>query len=281
MLAIEINNVKFVYPNGNVALKNINLEIEQGERVALIGPNGAGKSTLLMLINGLFMPNEGSIKIFGISINKENLPKIRSKVGMVFQDPNDQLFCPTLWEDVTFGPYNLGLENDEVIKRGKNALKIMELEGYEQKPPHHLSIGEKKKAAIATVISMNPEILMLDEPTANLDPKAKNELINYIKKICNEQKVTLIVASHDMNFIPFVAEKAYVLKSGEIIGGGKLVDLFSNTKLLMDAGLEPPLITYFFQLLNQHILNRPITPLPLTIEEALDKIKEQLKIFYC
>jgi cobalt/nickel transport system ATP-binding protein len=278
MLAVQVNNVKFAYPNGNVVLKNINLEIEKGERVALLGPNGAGKSTLLMLIHGLLMPTEGSIKVFGIPVNKENFPKIRSKIGMVFQDPNDQLFCPTLWEDVTFGPYNLGLPEDEVIERGKNALKIMGLNGYEQKPPHHLSIGEKKKAAIATIISMNPEILILDEPTANLDPKTRDELINYIKKICDEQEITLIVASHDINFIPLIAEKAYILKQGEIIGQGKIVDLFSNTKLLIEAGLEPPLITYFFQLLNQHIFDRPIMPLPLTIEEALNKIREQLKI---
>lgn len=195
---------------------------------------------------------------------------------MVFQDPNDQLFCPTIWEDVTFGPYNIGLSNDEVIKRSKEALKMVGLEGYEQKPPHHLSIGEKKKAAIATILSMKPEILILDEPTANLDPKTRNELINCIKNICKEEQVTLIVASHDINFVSYVTEKAYILNKGEIVGKGKLIDLFSNIKMLEEAGLEPPLITHFFYLLNQNVFCHPIIPLPLTMEEALKKIKEKL-----
>ncbi|MGB9729683.1 MAG: energy-coupling factor ABC transporter ATP-binding protein, partial [Thermoprotei archaeon] len=190
-IVVEMKNVKYIYPDGYVALKNVNLRIFKGERIGILGPNGAGKSTLLMLINGLFKPTEGQVYVFGMLTNKSNLHKIRMKVGLVFQDPDDQLFSPTVLDDVAFGLLNMGLSKDEALKKAREALKIVGLEDRENSPPHHLSIGEKKKAAIATILAMNPEILILDEPTVNLDPKSKTEIVRFINKLYHELNITL------------------------------------------------------------------------------------------
>ena len=198
--AIEMKDIKYVYPDGYTALDSVNLKIVRGERVAILGPNGAGKSTLLMVTNGLFTPSKGRVSVLGTPIDKDNLYRVRMKVGLVFQDPDDQLFCPTLWEDITFGPLNMGLPEEEVTRRAKDALRGVGLEGYEEKPPHHLSVGEKKKAAIAAVLALKPEILILDEPTANLDPKSRTELAKLANSLYEEQKITLITATHDVDF---------------------------------------------------------------------------------
>jgi len=195
----------------------------------------------------------------------------------VFQDPDDQLFCPTLWEDVTFGPLSMDLSKKEVARRAKEALKVMGLEGYEEKPPHHLSAGEKKKAAIATVLVMEPEILILDEPTANLDPKSRTELVKIVDNLHKERKITLITATHDVNFVAAVADRVYVLNKGQIIAEGHVREVFSNPKLMEEANLEPPALTHFFNILNEQSGMDLIKPLPLTIEEAIDKMKRLMK----
>jgi cobalt/nickel transport system ATP-binding protein len=274
-VAIDVKDLKYVYPDGCVALDDISIKVLRGERVAILGPNGAGKSTLLMLINGLFKPHKGSVHILGKSV-KENICKVRSSIGLVFQDPDDQLFCPTLWEDVIFGLLNMGLDKSEVVRRAKEALKNVGLDGYEEKAPHHLSAGEKKKAAIATVLAMEPEILILDEPTANLDPKGKTELIKLINNLHRSQKITFIVATHDVDFIPMVADRAYILNKGRIMAEGSLEDVLSDFEMMEKVGLEPPTVTRLFELLNQWIGFDDIKPLPLTIEQALHKIKHYL-----
>lgn len=271
-IAVDVRNLKYVYPDGCVALDNVSIKVLMGERVAILGPNGAGKSTLLMLISGLLKPSKGSVHVLGMPVS-ENSYKIRSSLGLVFQDPDDQLFCPTLWEDVTFGLLNIGLGEDEVVKRGKEALGSVGLDGYEEKAPHHLSAGEKKKAAIATVLAMEPKILILDEPTANLDPKGKTELVKIINNLHKSQKITLVVATHDVDFIPLIADRAYILNK-QVIAEGSLEDLLSNPDMMKEAGLEPPNVTRLFELLNQSMGFDAIKPLPLTVEQALHEIKQ-------
>ncbi|MGQ9468966.1 MAG: energy-coupling factor ABC transporter ATP-binding protein [Nitrososphaerales archaeon] len=270
-VAIDVKDLKYVYPDGFVALDDVSIKVLRGERVAILGPNGAGKSTLLMLINGLLKPHKGSVYVLGMPVD-ENLHKVRSSLGLVFQDPDDQLFCPTLWEDVTFGLLNMGLDKDEVIKRAEEALKNVGLDGYGEKAPHHLSAGEKKKAAIATVLAMKPEILVLDEPTANLDSRSRAELIELINDLHKSQKITLVTATHDVDFIPMVADRAYILKKGRIMAEGALEDIFSNFKMMRESGLEPPTVTRLFEFLNQ-LKGFDVKPLPLTIEQALHEIK--------
>ena len=274
-VAIEMEEVRYVYPDGFVALDDVNLKILRDERVAILGPNGAGKSTLLMLINGLFTPSRGRVSVLGMPVNT-NSRKVRMNVGLVFQDPDDQLFCPTLWEDVSFGPLNMGLPDEEVLKRTRDVLEAVGLGGYEQKPPHHLSVGEKKKAAIATVLAMQPEILILDEPTANLDSKSRLDLVGVINSLRRNRDMTLITATHDVNFLPEVADRVYVLSKGHIISEGPLREVFSNPKIMNQVNLEPPIITRLFHLLaEQSSLVAESTP--LTFEEALYEIDRLVK----
>jgi len=273
--AIEMKDIKYVYPDGYTALDSVNLKIVRGERVAILGPNGAGKSTLLMVANGLFTPSKGRVSVLGTPIDKDNLYRVRMKVGLVFQDPDDQLFCPTLWEDITFGPLNMGLPEEEVTRRAKDALRGVGLEGYEEKPPHHLSVGEKKKAAIAAVLALKPEILILDEPTANLDPKSRTELAKLVNSLYEEQKITLIMATHDVDFVPKIADRIYVLNKGRIVAEGPVREVFSNFEIMAEANLEPPTVTCLFSLLDER--TDLIKPLPLTIEEALHKIKHLME----
>jgi cobalt/nickel transport system ATP-binding protein len=271
-LAVEMNDVTYVYPDGHLALQDANLKISRGEKLAILGPNGAGKSTLLMILNGLFRPSKGKVSVLGIPTNDENLGTVRRNVGLVFQDPDDQLFSPTLWEDVCFGPFNMGLCKEEVRERAIHALKAVGLEGYEGKPPHHLSAGEKKRAAIATVLAMRPKILLLDEPTANLDPKNRFELTNLLSNLRNNYNdTTLVTATHDVNFIPEFAERVYVLNKGHVIAEGSLRQIFSNSRLMSEANLEPPIITRLFNTLSEE-RDFQIKSLPLTVEEALHEL---------
>jgi cobalt/nickel transport system ATP-binding protein len=278
-VAVEVKDVKYVYPDGFVALDGVSLRIMKGERVAILGPNGAGKSTLLMLMSGLFMPSKGEVNVLGMAMEDKNLHRIRKSVGLVFQDPDDQLFCPTLWEDVVFGPSNLGLPDEEVSMRAREALRSVKLEGCEDKPPHHLSAGEKKRAAIATVLAMPHEILILDEPTANLDPKSRMELIALVNSLRKNGNMTLIIATHDVNFIPYIADNVFVLDKGRIITGGSVRDVLLNSMVMAEANLEPPIIGRLFRLISEK--NKGVTsePIPLTLDEASYEIDRLIR--YC
>jgi len=275
-LAIEMNGVTYVYPDGYIALQNLNLKIARGEKLAILGPNGAGKSTLLMVLNGLYKPSKGNVSALGVPVNDENLGTVRRNVGLVFQDPDDQLFSPTLWEDVCFGPLNMGLSEEEVKRRSMDALKAVGLEDYGEKPPHHLSVGEKKRAAIATVLAMQPKILILDEPTANLDPKSRRDLINLLRSLHSGRDITLITATHDVNFLPAVADKMCVLNKGRIIAEGKLREIFLNSKIMDEANLELPIVTQLFRFLADK-KGMTIEPLPLTVEEALSELSRRFQ----
>jgi cobalt/nickel transport system ATP-binding protein len=199
--AICIRDLSYTYPDGTEALKEVSLEISRGESVALLGPNGAGKSTLTLHLNGILKGKEGSVEIFGDKIGEADLKKIRKRVGIVFQDPDDQLFMPTLFDDLAFGPMNLELPQDEVKERVEIALRKVGLSGFEDRMPHHLSFGQKKRAAFAAVLSMEPDILVLDEPTLNLDPRSRFEVIHVIEELHKEGK-TIIIATHDVNAVP-------------------------------------------------------------------------------
>ncbi len=234
---IEIKKLEYTYPDGNSALRYIKLEIFEGESLGIIGPNGAGKTTLLLHINGI-LHGSGQISVLGMEMNKRNLPNIRSKVGVVFQDPDDQLFSPTVFEDVSFGPLNMKLPKDVVIKRTKEALTLVEMSEFEDRSSHHLSFGEKKRISIATIFSMKPEILVLDEPTGNLAPQLRRKLINLLKKI----EKTIIIASHDLEMVLELCKRVIVLNEGTIIEKGKTTEIMKDKQLMESNGLEIPLL---------------------------------------
>ncbi len=267
--AIELRGVHHKYPNARVTLQDVSLQVKRGERVAIVGPNGAGKSTLIMVAAGLLKPSKGVVRLLGVETFSDEFRRIRHKVGVVFQDPDDQLFCPTLWEDIIFGPTNIGLPEDEVVRMGKRALADMGLQGYEKREPYRLSVGEKKKAAIATALALEPELLLLDEPTANLEPAAKRELIGLLKLIHDVRKVTIVVSAHDVDIIPYIADRVYVLNEGQILAEGDPSSIFSDYNLLSSCRLEPPIVARLFRELDWLGIER----LPMTVEESLEKVE--------
>jgi len=232
--AIEIENLSFSYPDGHQALKNITLTIYLGETVAIVGPNGAGKSTLLLHLNGILRGNS-VVKIMGLPVEEKNLKEIRCKVGLVFQEPEDQLFSPTVFEDVAFGPMNMGYSEVEVRERVAQALKWVGMSGYEGRSSHHLSVGEKKRIAIATVLSMSPELLVLDEPTSNLDPRSKGALTKLLKHL----PMSKIIASHDLELVRVLCPRTVVIDGGVTMADGETTSILSDYSLLKEHGLAP------------------------------------------
>lgn len=234
--AIEIKNLCFSYSGGNQILKNVNLCVYEGESFALIGPNAAGKSTLLLHLNGV-LKGAGEVRIFDEVVSRSNLRSIRSLVGMVFEDPNDQLFMATVFDDVAFGPLNFNLAKSEVEKRVMEILKEFGLEAYRNKASHHLSLGEKKKVSLATVLVLEPEILVLDEPTSGLDPGTRRSLIERLKGI----KKTKVVATHDLDLVWEMCFRVALLANGEVLAQGNAREILANKNLLESHCLEVPL----------------------------------------
>lgn len=235
--AVEIENLSFTYPDGQQGLKDINLVVHSGENVAMIGPNGAGKSTLLLHLNGILRGNS-MVRIFGLLVEEKNLKEIRRKVGMIFQDPEDQLFSPTVFDDVAFGPINMGYSESEVRQRVTEALKWVGMTGYEQRSPHHLSVGEKKRIAIATVLSLSPELLVLDEPSSNLDPRSKWSLIELLRQLPK----TKMVATHDLELVKALCQRTIILDAGKIVAEGSTEKILNDVSLLKAHGLAPDLL---------------------------------------
>ncbi len=225
--ALRITDVNFSYSDGTAALLGINLEVDAGESLAIIGPNGAGKSTLLLCMAGI-LRGGGDTFIQGQLLTTKNAKQLRRKVTLVFQDPDDQLFMPTLWEDVAFGPMNLGLNPDEVERSVKDALSRVNLWGERHRPPHHLSFGEKRRAALATALVMNADILLLDEPTSNLDPASRRELIEYLVVY----PATRIVATHDLNLARSLCSRCILISDGQQVASGPIEELLSDLALL-------------------------------------------------
>lgn len=236
--SIEVCDLSFRYPDGHPALDRVNLIISPGEKAALVGPNGAGKSTLLLHLNGI-LQGEGEVRVCGLDLSdRKNLPKVRGMVGLVFQNPDDQLFSPTVYDDVAFGPLYQGLPLDEVERRVEMALQAVHMEAYTRRVSHHLSVGEKKRIAIATVLSMQPEVLVLDEPTAGLDPRARRNLI----QLLTELDMTMLISTHDMHLVQELFPRMIIMDQGRIISDGKTEQLLQDTALLEAHGLEAPTI---------------------------------------
>jgi cobalt/nickel transport system ATP-binding protein len=232
---LQIRDLQFSYPDGHSALHGVSLNLCQGDKVALVGPNGAGKSTLMLHLNGI-LTGRGEITIADMRLTPEVLPVIRAMVGLVFQNPDDQLFSPTVFEDVAFGPLHMGLPEDEVRARVDEALEMVKMSAYRERLSHHLSVGEKKAIAIATVLSMRPQILVLDEPTAGLDPRARRRLINLLRGF----PITMLVSTHDMAMVRDLFPRTVVMDEGRIVADGPTDGILNDEALLTAHGLEKP-----------------------------------------
>ena len=233
--ALEIESLSYRYPDGTAAVKGVDLRIEPGSKVGMVGPNGAGKSTLMLCVDG-FLAFDGAIRVAGVSVKKANLKAIRSQVGLVFQQPDDQLFMPRLFDDIAFGPINQQLSAEAVRTRVAQSLAAVGLTGFDDRAPHHLSMGQKRNAAIAAVLAMQPSVLLLDEPSANLDPRSRRQLIRLLR----EMDIPMLIASHDLEMVVAVAELTVVLDDGRIMAEGPTRDVLANADLMDTHGLEVP-----------------------------------------
>jgi cobalt/nickel transport system ATP-binding protein len=259
---IEAKDLSFRYPGRNTfALEGISLLIRRGERVAILGPNGAGKTTLLLLLAGLREPSSGQILINGRKLDKKSAPELRSEIGIVFQDPDDQIFMPTVEEDVGFGPVNMGLSAEEVGRRVRDAMLSAGLSGYEKRQPHHLSLGEKKRVALAGIIAMSPSILLLDEPTSGLDPAGKAEMMELLEKIGE----TIVLVTHDVDLALEFSDRT-VLLNRKVLFDGDAERLFDDDGLLSSNGLVRPRISRIADILKRKGLLRKEEK-PKSIEE--------------
>jgi cobalt/nickel transport system ATP-binding protein len=233
--SIEIQHLTFSYPDGTPALRDVSISISPGEKVALVGPNGAGKSTLTLHLNGI-LSGQGSVRVCGLDVIKENLGKVRSCLGLVFQSPEDQLFSPTVFDDVAFGPLYQGLSQSEVQQAVDQALEAVHMLAYKKRVSHHLSMGEKKRIAIATVLSMHPEVLVLDEPTGGLDPRSRRALIHLL----DELPLTMLASTHDMLLVREIFPRMLILDDGRLVADGSTRELMNDISLLETHGLEKP-----------------------------------------
>ena len=237
--SLEISGLAYAYPDGNQALYGVNLSINQGERVALLGPNGAGKTTLVLHLNGIIPTMQGQVRVAGELVDSksaDSIKSIRHKVGIVFQDPDDQLFMPTVGQDVAFGPYNAGLRGSELEKAVKEALELVGMSEFIDRPPHHLSFGQRRRVAVATVLAMKPEILVMDEPSSNLDPAARRELAEIITSL----DVTLLMVTHDLPFAYELCQRAVILSAGVVAADDEISSVLANKQLLNAHRLELP-----------------------------------------
>lgn len=234
---VEVNNLEFAYPDGTAALAGVSLRILHGESVAIVGANGAGKSTLLSHLIGLLTPAAGTVRVGDFPLTPETLPRIRQAVGMVFQNPDDQLFMPTVLDDVAFGPLNLGLPPEEVRQRALAALETVGVLHLQDRPPYRLSGGQKRAVAIASVLSMSPDILVMDEPSSALDPCSRRQLIGLLQSF----RHTKIIASHDLDLVMEVCERTIVLSAGRVAADGPTLRIFQDEALLKQSRLEKPL----------------------------------------
>lgn len=272
---IELEDVSYTYPDGTDALSHISLRIEEGESTAIAGPNGAGKSTLLLIMAGLVAPSSGELRVFGRKISArdisraERMSDIRKRMGIVFQDADTQLFSSTVHDDVAFGPMHLGISEGEVDDMVKSTLNFLGIGHLSERHPYELSGGEKRKASIATALVSSPDVLLLDEPTADLDPKNRRDFVKLLKKLKEDGK-TIVIATHEMDILPEVVEKMVVLNK-EIMKEGSISEIMLDEKLLERANLDVPVVARLFKLLKNS------DDLPLTVEDAIERIKELVR----
>ena len=273
---LETKNLSFTYHDGTQALRNVNIQIKKGEKIAIMGPNGAGKSTLFSHFNGLSEPTSGHVEVDGekLIFERDELLKVRQKVGIVFQDPNDQLFAPTVKEDVAFGPMNMGLDYDEVERRIKESLEMVGMSGFEDKTPHHLSGGQQKRVAIAGIVAMRPDIMILDEPTAGLDPEGVDKVLDILNNL-NKEGMSIVISSHDIEMVNEFADKIFVLYDGEIIASGDKHQIFSDKELLKKDHLKAPVTTEILYQLKENGIDVDTEKIGIkeTVEEILKAYK--------
>ncbi|MDN5331446.1 MAG: cobalt/nickel transport system ATP-binding protein [Tepidanaerobacteraceae bacterium] len=269
--AVEIHNLAFRHKDGTVALRGVTMKVKKGSKTAILGHNGAGKSTLLFHLNGIYLPQQGSVKILGVEVNRKNEKLVRKMVGLVFQDPDDQVFSPTVWDDVAFGPANFGLPREEIEIRVKEALRAVVMEEFADKMPFHLSYGQRKRVAIAGVLAVKPEILVLDEPHAFLDPKSKENLFDILEKE-NQDGRTVIIATHDVDFAYEWADEIVVMKEGRVLAQGG-TEVLCREEIIKGAGLEFPKVVRFFN----RIHGLKVEKAPKTIDEAAELVNKLLK----
>ncbi len=239
MNALTIRHLSYRYPDGTLALEDVSLAIEENECVGLIGPNGSGKSTLLLHVNGILpekLQEEERISVFGVALRPGTLPGVRRAVGLLFQDPDDQLFCPTVYDDVAFGPQQFGESEPDVRAAVKKALELVGLSGFDARSPHHLSGGEKQRVCLAGILACRPRMLALDEPTSDLDPRGRRELTGLLQRLPS----TRIIATHDLELVVQLCSRAVVMDRGRIVADGPTVQLLSNEELMTEHGLEKP-----------------------------------------
>jgi cobalt/nickel transport system ATP-binding protein len=233
---LDVRGLAFAYPDGHQALFGVDLHVHRGERVALLGPNGAGKTTLVLHLNGILAAGAGSVAVSGLPVTKENIPEIRRRVGIVFQDPDDQLFMGTVRADVGFGPANLGLTGAALEERVQTALEQVGMADYADRPPHHLSFGQRRRVAVATVLAMQPEILVLDEPSSNLDPASRRELADILRSL----DVTVLMVTHDLPYALELCPRSVVLSDGNVVADGPTYDVLTDDALMRAHRLELP-----------------------------------------
>ena len=233
---LDVQGLAYAYPDGHQALFGVDLHVHRGERVALLGPNGAGKTTLVLHLNGILTAGAGSVTVSGMPVRKENLQEIRRRVGIVFQDPDDQLFLGTVRQDVAFGPANLGLKGAALDQRVMHALDLVGMADFVDRPPHHLSFGQRRRVAVATVLAMEPEILVLDEPSSNLDPASRRELADILRSL----DVTVLMVTHDLPYAFELCPRAVVLSDGMVVADGPTYDVLTDDALMAAHRLELP-----------------------------------------
>ena len=273
-MLFKIENLTHEYSDGTIALDDVTLTFDRAERIALLGANGSGKTTLLNHLNGILKPTYGSILFDDkpLKYDAKSLLDLRKRVGFVFQDPNDQLFASTVKQDVAFGPLNLGLPQEQVKTIVDGVLQTVGMADFADKPPHFLSGGQKKRVALAGVLAMQPEVIIMDEPTSSLDPIASSDILHLLLHLNKEKGITLVLATHDVDIVPLFANKLYILNKGKIVSEGTPKASFSNTELIRKVNLRSPRIAHLFEVLKKEN-NLPIADeLPLTISEARKEI---------
>ncbi len=274
MHIIETQRLCYRYPEGTTALSGVDFIVQRGEAVAVLGANGAGKTTLLKHLNGLLTPTSGRVLVAGEEITKENLLWVRRLVGLVFQNPDEQLFAPSVAEDVAFGPRNLGLSEDVVQHRVEEALRLVGMQGYEERAPHHLSYGEKKRVAIAGVLAMEPQVLVLDEPTSGLDPAGAEELVALLRRL-RRLGMSLVIATHDVDIVPELVDRVYLLHRGRVVAVGTAEEVFTQVLAASPAkyNLRLPYVTQLLARLREMGFE---VELKLTVEEAATEVARHL-----
>ncbi len=267
MIMLKVEGLRYKYPDGTNALNGVNIDVAKGEFLAILGANGSGKTTLLKHLNGLLKPTVGSIILDGKKLSELKPSEVFRKVGMVFQDPNDQLLAPSVEEDVAFGPANLNLKYDEIMSRVMNALELVEMEKCAKKTIYSLSYGQRKRICIAGILAMEPEVLVLDEPTSGLDPDGVRSVMKLLKDLNKRRGITTIIATNSVDLVPVYMSRVVIMDKGKIVKEGTPEEVFTDTKMLEDVKLELPQIAQLMEVLRNRD-KLPINELPLTIEEA-------------